>query len=136
MNLTNTLSTDIIESIDFDLEIDSNRFAQTTILKSISRCKVFYCFKNDDTREDGEDRCTHDSFSEICSALISILSDNDLNRDNKASLKYNLEITTTEKDKHIFNNQGLTPQQIKAIINLLACHIDEFTFLPAFNHYI
>lgn len=134
MNLTETLLSGEIESIDFDLEIDCNRFVQTTILKSSPRCKVYYCFKNDDTREDGEDRCSIETHNEICSSLATLLSDSiDVGNTN---VKYSLVITSTHKTKHSFNNQGLSPQVIKAIVNLLANHIDEFTFLTAFTHFI
>lgn len=134
MNLTETLLSGEIESIDFDLEIDCNRFAQTTILKSSPRCKVYYCFKNDDTREDGEDRCSIETHNEICSSLATLLSDS-INVGN-TNVKYSLVITSTHKTKHSFNNQGLSPQVIKAIVNLLTNHIDEFTFLTAFTHFI
>lgn len=134
MELNEALLTGDISSIDFDLEIDCDRYAQTTILKASPRCKVYYCFKNDDTREDGEDRCSIDTYNEICHSLAKVLSENTLQ--GTPSLKYSLIITTTDNTKYSFNNDGLSSHTIKAIINILSNHIDEYTFLAAFTHFI
>lgn len=134
MELDEALLTGEISSIDFDLEIDHGRYAQTTILKASPRCKVYYCFKNDDTREDGEDRCSIDTFNEICHSLAKVLSENTLQ--GTPLLKYSLIITTTDKTKYSFNNDGLSSHTIKAIINILSNQIDEYTFLVAFTHFI
>ncbi len=95
-----------------------------------TRKKKYY----DSLHEDGEDRCSIETHNEICSSLATLLSDSiDVGNTN---VKYSLVITSTHKTKHSFNNQGLSPQVIKAIVNLLANHIDEFTFLTAFTHFI
>ena len=134
MELNKALLSSEISSIDFDLEIDRDRYAQTTIMKAAPRCKVYYCFKNDDTREDGEDRCTTDTFAEICTSLADVLSNE--TSQGTPSLKYSLIITATDKTKYSFNNERLSPHTIKAIITLLSNHIDEYTFLTAFTHFI
>lgn len=134
MELNEALLTGEISSIDFDLEIDRDRYTQTTILKAPPRCKVYYCFKNDDTREDGEDRCSIDTFNEICHSLAKVLSENTLQ--GAPALKYSLIITTTDKTKYSFNNEGVASHTIKAIINILSNQIDEYTFLAAFTHFI
>lgn len=128
MELNEALLTGKISTIDFDLILSRDTFAQTTIAKASPRCKVFYCFKNDDTREDGEDRCSVDTFNEICTTLAELLQNN--NSDNAPALKYELAITTDDNHKHTI--KPLSTTSLKAIINLLSHHIDEFTFLPAF----
>ena len=62
-----------IKTIDFDLKIDNDTFVQTTITNVASRYKVFYCFKNGDTREDGEDRCTEDTFASITKMIADAI---------------------------------------------------------------
>lgn len=148
MKLIDTLVAGNIASIDFDLKIDSDCYAQTTIIQASPRCKAYYCFKNDDTREDGEDRCSQDAFDTISKTLATLLSNND---NGSVGLKYNMVITDCDKHKHVFRNDGtsfnadcdqaeeafsLSALTLKGIINVLAEQITEFGFLPAFRPHI
>lgn len=140
--LIKSLTTADILSIDFDLAIDNDCYAQTSILRGTPRCKAFYCFRNDDTREDGEDRLSQDSFASICCSIAQLLSDND--SASETHLKYEITITTDDKHKYSFKSLQATKQgseslpanTLKAIINLLTDHIAEFSFLVAFQPYI
>lgn len=149
--LLESLSTGEIKSIDFDLSIDKDCYAQTSIMHTTPRCKAFYCFRNDDTREDGEDRLSQESFHIICESLgKSLKSDN--NQDSAPRLKYELTITATDKRKFTFKPQSgaahpmeqeiapsaasLSANTLKAIINILTDHIAEYAILTPFHHYI
>ncbi len=143
--LIKSLTSGEILSIDFDLTIDNDCYAQTSILRGTPRCKAFYCFRNDDTREDGEDRIPQESFNLICSSIAELLSNN--TKDTEARLKYNLTITSSEKHRFIFKSQNrithlseedcfLSVKTLKTIINLLTEHIAEYSFLTAFRPYI
>ncbi len=136
MKLIESLTAGYIKSIDFDLAIGSDTYAQTTILRHDPRCRVYYCFKNEDTREDGEDRCGNDTYIEICRSLAEIISSNDAQ--DEINIIYSLTMTTADNQKHVFNNSNaeLSADNLKRIISTLAHHIDEFTFLPAFTPYL
>ena len=110
MGLIESLSAAEITSIDFDLTIDRDCYAQTTIMHASPRCKAYYCFKNDDTREDGEDRCSAEAFANICTTIADLLKNS--NADTTPRLKYELTITTADKHKHTFKPQtGATQPQ-------------------------
>lgn len=133
MNTKENINAGDIVSIDFDLALNHDTYAQTTIRKHEPRCKVFYCFKNEDTREDGEDRCTHDTFTEICSQIAETLT---TCKECHSGTEYNLVITLSDKRTFTFKNSGLSPETLSAVISTLSQHIDEFTFLPAFIPYL
>ena len=145
MNTTDTLISSEIQSIDFDLSIDNACFAQTSTIKGTYRCKAFYCFRNDDTREDGEDRCSTEAFATICDTLIKSLKSNVCECNTKVN--YELTITTINKQKLSFKSQvlmpdadtdttHLSPKTLKSIIEILYNHIPEYTFLQVFLPYI
>lgn len=140
--LFKSLSTGDILSIDFDMTIDNECYAQTSILNATPRCKAFYCFRNDDTREDGEERLSQDTFCLICSSIAELLGSN--RKDTDVRLKYELTFTTAQKLKFTFKSQTetthsskenntLSANTLKAIINLLTDNIDEYSFLTAFR---
>lgn len=149
--LLESLTTGEIKSIDFDLMIDKDCYAQTSIMHATPRCKAFYCFRNDDTREDGEDRLSQESFHIICESLVKLLK-GDNNQYPAPRLKYELTITATDKSKFTFKPQSgathqveqeiapsatsLSATTLKAIINILTDHIAEYSILTPFHHYI
>lgn len=128
------ITTSEISSIDFDISIDSNCYAQTTIMRASPRCKVYYCFKNDDTREDGEDRCTQDTFTEICDIFIEYLG-KPATDNNSPAIKCNINLITNN-GKHSFGENDISADTLKKFINLLSEKIDEFAFLVAFKYHI
>lgn len=122
-----------IKTIDFDLKIDNDTFVQTTITNVASRYKVFYCFKNGDTREDGEDRCTEDTFASITKMIADAI---DNTTSEPVSISYYIKLTSHTNSSLLFNNRDASPQAIKKIIDALTEHIDELSFLNAFKRFI
>lgn len=122
-----------IKVIDFDLKVDNDTFVQTTIANVASRYKVFYCFKNGDTREDGEDRCSADAFLNIATQVINAL---DNTTSEPTRITYYIKLTSHTNSTLLFNNRDASPEAIKKIIDALNEHIDELSFLSAFKRVV
>ena len=129
-----TLDSDDIISIDFDLIPETDFYALTTIRREQGRCRVFYCFRDDDTRDEGEDRCTDDDFKSIYTSLVSILADND-NGTEPSSVTHKLVITSSNRNTLTIENT-LSGNILREVISLLADHITDFGFLQAFRAYV
>lgn len=123
-----------ITSIDFDIALNQHCFAQTTLQVATPRCKVYYCFKNDDTREDGEDRCPQSTYAEICECFIKYLTTS-ASHSNRPAITCNIALYTST-EKRSFNENDISTETLKKLINLLSEKIDEFTFLSAFKYHI
>ena len=124
-----------IISIDFDIILDRNYYAQATLQSASPRCKVYYCFKNKDTREDGEDRCSQEIFVEICNVFAELLSES-LYEVKRPNIKCSIVLNMNGNPKHSFNEKNISADTLKKLINLLSDKIDEFSFLTAFKYYI
>ena len=124
-----------ISSIDFDIILDRNCYAQTTLQSASPRCKVYYCFKNEDTREDGEDRCPQETFAEICNVFAELLSESS-SEAKRPSTKCSIALNMNGNSMHSFNEKNISADTLKKLINLLSDKIDEFSFLTAFKYYI
>ncbi len=122
-----------IRTIDFDLKIDNDTFVQTTITNVANRYKVFYCFKDGDTREDGEDRCSAEAFNAIASQVDDALSSA---KAEQVSIHYYIKVTSHTHSSMLFNNRDASPETIKKIIDALTSHIDELSFLNAFKRFV
>ena len=136
MSSANKIQADSISAIDFDLAIDRDCFAQTTIQWASPRCKVFYCFKNDDTREDGEDRCSEETFATICNELAENLHQELAENSVFPAIKCSIVLHLKDKSQVSFTEKSITAPTLKKFINLLSEKIDEFTFLTAFKYHI
>lgn len=135
MNYTEIMPADNITSIDFDITIDSDCYAQTTIVSASPRCKVYYCFKNDDTREDGENRCTQEDFAEICNAFSKYLANNST-EEKRPAIKCDITLNRNSNDMRTYSEKDFSAETLKKLINLLSKKIDEFSFLTAFKYHI
>lgn len=122
-----------IKTIDFDLKVDHDTFVQTTITNVASRYKVFYCFKNGDTREDGEDRCTADAFNNIATQIADALNNT---TNEPVRITYYIKLTSHTNSTLLFNNRDASPEALKRIIDALSEHIDELSFLSAFKRVV
>ena len=127
-------SVENIESVDFDIAINDDIFAQTTILRAFPRCKVYYCFKNDDTREDGEARCTQDAFDDMCRNFIANIKQHEIN--NPTALKCTTVVRLKDNSEITVKGSEISAEYLNNIINNLADNIDEFMLLTAFLPYI
>lgn len=136
MSSANKIQADSISTIDFDLAIDRDCFAQTTIQWASPRCKVFYCFKNDDTREDGEDRCSEETFATISNELAENLHQELAENSVFPAIKCSIVLHLKDKSQVSFTEKSITAPTLKKFINLLSEKIDEFTFLTAFKYHI
>lgn len=136
MSSDNKIQADSISAIDFDLAIDRECFAQTTIQCASPRCKVFYCFKNDDTREDGEDRCSEETFSTICNELVEDLHRESVENAIFPAIKCSIVLHLKDKSQVSFTEKSISAPSLKKFINLLSEKIDEFAFLTAFKYHI
>lgn len=121
-----------IKSIDFDLKIDNDTFVQTSIICVGARYKVFYCFKNGDTREDGEDRCSQETFATVAQQVIDALTEPSAT----TNITYYIRLTSHSNSITTYNNRDASPTAIKKIIDALTEHINEFAILTPFRRYI
>lgn len=124
-----------IQSIDFDITLNRDIYAQATIEKAYPRCKAYYCFKNNDTREDSEDHCTHETFTCICNTIGELLSTTDNNKTTPA-IKCRIVLHMLDKSKLAFNESDISTSTMKTLINYLTDKIDEYSFLSAFIPYL
>ena len=121
-----------IKSIDFDLKIDNDTFVQTSIICVGTRYKVFYCFKNGDNREDGENRCSQETFTSVAQLVIDALAEPSA----PTSITYYIRLTSHSNSITTYNNRDASPSAIKKIIDALTEHINEFAILTPFRRYI
>lgn len=134
------MSTDIITAlqagditnIDFDLTPDAEFYALITLRHMMGRCRAFYCFRADDTRDEGEDGCSEEAFSNICSTIAEILTNNDT---NVSSIAHKLAITTGT-NSIIQTENTLSDKALRKIITLLTDHITDYAFLNAFQRIV
>ena len=122
-----------IKVIDFDLKIDSDTFVQTSIINVSQRYKVFYCFKNGDTREDGEDRCSQEAFISVGQQILDALNET---QSAPVNISYYIKITSLSNSSKTYNNRDASPETIKKIIDALTNHINELSFLNAFKRLV
>lgn len=122
-----------IKVIDFDLKIDNDTYVQTSIMNVSQRYKIFYCFKNGDTREDGEDRCSQETFLSIGQQIIDSLNEVEAAPTN---ITYYIKISSHSNSVMLYNNRDASPEAIKEIIEALTSHIDELSFLNAFKRFV
>ena len=127
------MKAEYIKTIDFDLKIDNDTFVQTTITNVASRYKVFYCFKNGDTREDGEDRCNEDTFASLTKQIAEAITNT---TNEPTNITYYIKLTSHNNSSLLFNNRDASPDTLKKIIDVLTSHIDELSFFNAFKRFV
>lgn len=131
-DIITALQTGNITNIDFDLTPDAEFYALITLRHMMGRCRAFYCFRADDTRDEGEDCCSEEAFSNICSTIAEILTNNDT---NVSSVTHKLAITT-DTDSTFKIENTLSGKALRKLIAVLTDHITDYAFLNAFQRIV
>lgn len=131
-DIITALQADNIVNIDFDLTPETDFYALITLRHMIGRCRAFYCFRADDTRDEGEDCCSEEAFSNICSTIAEILTNKNT---NVSSVAHKLVISTNTNATFKIEN-SLSGNDLRKIIAEFTNHISDYAFLNAFQHIV
>lgn len=124
--MLDTIASDGLISLDFDITIDDELYVRTRIERRGNGGKAYYFVRSGDTAERSEGSCPAEAFSRISRELTEALA---INGD-----------ATTVGHRLCLNDHAelneLSAAQLKAVAESLACHVDELSLLDNFKPYL
>ena len=114
-----------LTSLEFDLTVSPELYVRTRIERGGNRGRACYFVRSGDTAERGEGACPDEAFAKILKELVDAAVSGE-----PAATSHRLAVNDCGQ------TSALTAGQLTAVVESLACHVDELSLLDNFKPYI